>query len=475
MSGSVALEYGFPSTHSTNAVSVAVYGILMLRDSSADVVHPGTKLLLEALSYSYAASIVIGRLYCGMHGFLDVVVGSLLGAAIGLLEFHYGAALDAYLARSAGLAPLVVTLLIIALVRVHPEPADDCPCFDDSVAFAGVVVGVEVGTWHFRRYSRYYYDTTAAAGDVGSWPAMSARVVLGVVLILAWREAMKPALLKALPHLFRVIETHGLNLPRRFFVQASQYDDIPEVLHLRTDNVIPGVSDFPNIVRNLKNARRGRSVSIGPQSAADAYETLAYRERRRRESIGSQGSLKSKGSLYDLREQQQQQQQGDGAADADSANDIEGRAWSTASGVQKGPLARYEEMMGQGIVVEESSPAVTAAAADEALPAAGETTEEPELYIGREDELGEKEMFEKLVKPRVRYDVEVVTKLIVYAGMCFLFFFLVSFRPPPFPSLFPPFSCFVPASSNGFGIRYRLDSGRVRSYRVRGRRTGEMT
>ena len=51
---------------------------------------------------------------------------------------------------------------------------------------------------------------------------------------------------------------------------------------LKTDNVLPGVGDFPGIVRNIRNARRGRSVSIGPQSAADAYETLAYRERRRR-------------------------------------------------------------------------------------------------------------------------------------------------------------------------------------------------
>jgi hypothetical protein len=33
-----------------------------------------------------------------------------------------------------------------------------------------------------------------------------------------------------------------------------------------------------------------------------------------------------------------------------------------------------------------------------------------------ENELGEKEMFSQLEKPRVRYDVEVVTKLVVYSG-----------------------------------------------------------
>lgn len=36
----------------------------------------------------------------------------------------------------------------------------------------------------------------------------------------------------------------------------------------------------------------------------------------------------------------------------------------------------------------------------------------------RQDEREEREMFSKLEKPRVRYDVEVITKLIVYSGRC---------------------------------------------------------
>lgn len=34
----------------------------------------------------------------------------------------------------------------------------------------------------------------------------------------------------------------------------------------------------------------------------------------------------------------------------------------------------------------------------------------------RQDEKEDREMFSKLEKPRVRYDVEVITKLIVYSG-----------------------------------------------------------
>lgn len=46
-----------------------------------------------------------------------------------------------------------------------------------------------------------------------------------------------------------------------------------------------------------------------------------------------------------------------------------------------------------------------------------------EYQLGAEEE---KEMFSKITPPRVRYDVEVVTKLVVYFGM----------STPPLPPLF---------------------------------------
>ena len=102
---------------------------------------------------------------------------------------------------------------------------DDCPCFDDSVAFAGVMIGVEFGSWHYAKtkYSlNYPVPATApfSLADIG-WPRAILRIIVGVVMVFAWRELMKPTLLKALPPIFRVGEALGLNLPRRFFKQAS--------------------------------------------------------------------------------------------------------------------------------------------------------------------------------------------------------------------------------------------------------------
>lgn len=382
MSGSAALEYGFPSTHSANAVSVAVYAILILR-SPENTLQPNTKLTLEGLSYFYAVSIIFGRLYCGMHGFLDVIIGSIMGAVISLVEFYYGPPIDLWLREQPFTAIAVMWLAIIILIRIHPEPADDCPCFDDSVAFAGVVIGLELGTW---QYWKTPYALVPLDLEELGWVKVVVRIVVGVLIIVTWREVAKPTLLKGLPHVFRLIETWGLSLPRRFFMPASEYKDIP--LRLRVDNVMPSVSDLPNFVNNIRKGGRGRSVSIGPQSAADAYETLAYRERRRRESIGSNGSLRSKASISELR------------ARSPSANGREDHV-ARSTGISDGhKLGEYERMMGEGTV----------------LVSPPEEKEDPMLYVGQEDELGEEEVFAQLVRPRVRYDVEVVTKLVVYSG-----------------------------------------------------------
>lgn len=224
MSGYAALEYGFPSTHSTNAVSVAVYALLHLR-SSTNTLAPALRTAFEILAYSYATSIVVGRLYCGMHGFFDVIVGSILGAGLGLIDYLCIDMFDKFVLGDSIKALLIVILIILVLIRIHPEPADDCPCFDDSVAFAGVVCGIEFGHWHFAQ-TTYSWNTPVPATTPFDFAALGwvkavARMCLGILSIIVWKESAKPILLKILPPIFRIFEHVGLILPRKFFKQAS--------------------------------------------------------------------------------------------------------------------------------------------------------------------------------------------------------------------------------------------------------------
>jgi len=414
MSGSAALEYGFPSTHSANAVSVAVYALFTLHSPDCQL-QQSTKLLLEIVSYCYAFSIILGRLYCGMHGFLDVIFGSILGAVISAVECIYGADIDRYLHSSTWVAPAVVALVIIVLIRVHPEPADDCPCFDDSVAFAGVMIGIEIGGWSVPVPATVPFDL-----EHMGWIVVILRVLVGVLVIFAWREVMKPTLLRLLPHVFRFIEKYGFILPRKYFMPASEYKKIPS--HLKVDNVMPSVSDLPGLLTSIRHPGRGRSVSIGPQSAADAYETLAYREKRRRDSLTNPEidlAAQSPRSSSTSTQQKDYFTSRVTTPDVDKegavhqASGVSASLKNTAPGNPPTPaqsrVGSFEQMMGQGhVLISPSSPPSTTQ--DEG------NDDDVEIMVGQQDELEEKEMFLRLEKPRVRYDVEVVTKLVVYTG-----------------------------------------------------------
>lgn len=65
MSPSVALEYGFPSTHSTNSISVALFLISMACEKLAP--ESPVRLISVIACTFYAVSVVFGRIYCGMH------------------------------------------------------------------------------------------------------------------------------------------------------------------------------------------------------------------------------------------------------------------------------------------------------------------------------------------------------------------------------------------------------------------------
>ena len=95
MSGSAALEYGFPSTHSAHGIAVGLLVASYLSQHKDSFVNNYT--IMQALNVLYVATIVFGRIYCGMHGFLDVIAGSLIGTFLWALRYLYGPMIDSML------------------------------------------------------------------------------------------------------------------------------------------------------------------------------------------------------------------------------------------------------------------------------------------------------------------------------------------------------------------------------------------
>lgn len=119
---------------------------------------------------------------------------------------------------------------------------------------------------------------------------------------------------------------------------------------------------------------RKRTVSVGPQSEADVYEAIAMRDRKRRDSS------------------------------------LERNLRPPSPTVTRRSLAAGRPNLGDRLATD----------AYLQLTPNGEgpsrTLDVPTIAVEGEDEVEDEELFQRLSIPRVRYDVEVVTKLIVYAG-----------------------------------------------------------
>ncbi|KAH9930487.1 PAP2 superfamily-domain-containing protein [Epithele typhae] len=254
--GNHHLEYGFPSTHSTNSVSLALFFYTLLQH----VYHPdgpisqfGYNCIIGILCF-YVFSIVFGRLYTGMHSFTDCVGGVVLGASIWGLHILIGESVDAWSREQGWIVPALIVPMCLVLVHRHPQPVDDCPCFEDAIAFNSVIMGEFVIRWWMDNYG---YDASffthampgaswATYQDFATWWGTAAlKMVFGVLAIFVWRIVAKSFCLSVLPPIFRLL-SHLVTLPhRRFYTPATDYTTVPPEKGLRP---IPSVIDLPRMM-----------------------------------------------------------------------------------------------------------------------------------------------------------------------------------------------------------------------------------
>ena len=148
--------------------------------------------------------------------------------------------------------------------------------------------------------------------------------------------------------------------------------------------------------------RRKRTVSVGPQSEADAREFIAARQQLRRDEKAS-NALHSHGSNHSLKPP------------------------TTPTIVEHAnPLTPQDSPEEASYLTAKTdaasiSPAFLQVNAPDQLVLTPPPSENGNLSdSSKEDESNDRKMFQLLEKPRIRYDVEVITKLVVYAGIAWL-------------------------------------------------------
>ena len=162
--------------------------------------------------------------------------------------------------------------------------------------------------------------------------------------------------------------------------------------HLKTDNVMPSISELPNFLSRVRHPRRSRSISIGPQSAADAHEALAFRREMRKQASTSGAATGSDAPALNRPPT---------TGDQKPQMEPDGQPIASKSPNQDQIVTFGENLQTSHIVASSEESTATMRS-----PSHGR----------RQNEKEEREIFSSIQKPRVRYDVEVITKLIVYSG-----------------------------------------------------------
>ena len=201
--GNHHLEYGFPSTHSTNSISIALFfythvhrlaitsnnQITTLASTSDWTISPTTYWVSSVLLAWYAFSIVFGRLYTAMHSFTDCIMGCVMGAAVWagywMMEnqierwletpgwtgqfpyFHH----HLILTFATYAVPLTIIPLALLMVNQHPVPVDDCPCFEDAIAFVSVLMGCLLARWGAVQtgFDESFFLSSMPGSQVAGW------------------------------------------------------------------------------------------------------------------------------------------------------------------------------------------------------------------------------------------------------------------------------------------------------------------
>lgn len=191
LSDYTAKEYGAPSSHTANATGVSLLTAWYI--SQFEFESEYTRSVLYLINASYFFVLTFGRIYCGMHGVLDLTSGVMIGLICSALRivtkqmFDF----DRWSIESGCWYPLFSVLTGAFLLTLHARPIDACPCIEDSVAFIGVIVGVECSDWLSSRiYPGDSYIMPYSYAKLGIWGTIL-RVVVGVVAVLVWKDLGK--------------------------------------------------------------------------------------------------------------------------------------------------------------------------------------------------------------------------------------------------------------------------------------------
>ncbi|CAI4034807.1 hypothetical protein SMKI_11G2580 [Saccharomyces mikatae IFO 1815] len=221
-------EYGAPSSHSANATAVSL--LFFWRICLSDTLVWPRKLILLSVVIFYYLTLVFGRVYCGMHGMLDLFSGAAVGAICFFIRIGVVHALRNFQSGEHLWFPFLSLVWGLFILFNHVRPIDECPCFKDSVAFIGVVSGLDCSDWLVERYGW----NLACSRYESCGLKVFLRPLVGVASVVIWKDVIsKTAVYTLLVKLLRFHDDRD--------EKEHSHDKIPEEVECSTYVGVPNV------------------------------------------------------------------------------------------------------------------------------------------------------------------------------------------------------------------------------------------
>ncbi|KAL0480969.1 sphingosine-1-phosphate phosphatase SGPP, partial [Acrasis kona] len=134
-------EYGLPSTHAMSAITLSCYLFYFL--------HTRYELNLWLCVFGSLLWILItcaSRPYLGVHSFLDVYVGLVVGVALSCMVYPVLSMVDGFLVNyGPAFKVLCILTLCIILVLIYPNSKIWTSCYGDTCRIIGACTGAWAG------------------------------------------------------------------------------------------------------------------------------------------------------------------------------------------------------------------------------------------------------------------------------------------------------------------------------------------